>query len=609
MFTRHIKVLCWPTLLSLLMLAGCSTAASHNSAAVRSDRQQLWSLATQAADHTLTATEAIAATDTLCGHYVTFARLQSMAGDEGHMGASSAKQAWHSCLLAVVADAAGRHIMALGLLYKSVGLMPREPAFNDLLLRELLTAGQYRHAVALARQAIKSGQFGDEAWRWLALAYATQDRTVKALSVVSQGLGHYSKSRALLTLQIAIEQSRHDVAAQKRSVMQFIRQFPKDRKGYLDMIDLAEQASAPAVANYFRASYLRRFPKDDLSRIFKIETQTFPPILSIMRSKMQALQRRRPQSKLVLVGLCQIEGRLHNISAQARLLNAYLLRYGDQLDVARQYMQTLLAEHKSALAAKTLMQWSLRHPEWVSWQLFCAQSLIELKQIQQGDSVLKALVGRCPHSSAAIEALAYRLQIEKHPAAAVQLMQRFMNQYGTTVPRLLVLTDLYFQAHQTKKAVQTQLRVLSIMPANAEVNNDLGYTWADQGVHLARAKAMILRAIRNYPFDAASRDSLGWVLYKQGHPHHSLVELLKAIELPGGQNPDGLNHFAIVLNHIGNTPHALVVWGLALRLLAQKQHLGALAGHDLRLRSAIKREMKTARLFEKIRQHQQERSM
>ena len=609
MFTRHIKMLCWPTLLSLLMLAGCSTTGSHKSTAVRSDRQQLWSLAAQAADHTLTGTAAIAATNTLCGHYVTYARLQSMAGDRGHGDAPAAVRAWHHCLLAVVADAAGRHTMALGLLYQSVGLMPHEQTFNDLLLRELLTAEQYRQAVALAQQALKSGQFGDQAWRWLALAYAAQDRTVKALSVVSQGLRHYPKSRALLTLQISIEQNRHDVAAQKRSVMQFIRQFPKDRTGYLSMIDLADQAGAPTVANYFRATYLRQFPKDDLSRIFKIETQTNPPVLTTMLSKMQALQRRRPQSKLVLVGLCQIEGRMHNIPAQARLLSAYLQRYGDQLEVARQYIQTLVAEHQSALAARTLMQWSLRHPQWVSWQLFCAQSLIEQKKIKQGDSVLKALVGRCPHSSAAVEAWAYRLQIEKHTAAAVQLMRHFMSRYGTNVSRLLVLTDLYFQSHQTKKAIQTQLRVLSIMPANAEVNNDLGYTWADKGVHLVRAKAMILRAIRNYPFDAASRDSLGWVLYKQGHLHQALHELLMAIELPGGQNPDGLNHFAIVLNDIGNTPHALVVWGMALRLLAQQQRLGDLNAHELRLRSTIKREMKTARLFEKIRQHQQERSM
>ena len=53
-------------------------------------------------------------------------------------------------------------------------------------------------------------------------------------------------------------------------------------------------------------------------------------------------------------------------------------------------------------------------------------------------------------------------------------------------------------------------------PDEAGVNNDLGYLYADQGKNLEKAEAMIRKALREEPKNAAYLDSLGWVLFKRG---------------------------------------------------------------------------------------------
>jgi tetratricopeptide (TPR) repeat protein len=84
-------------------------------------------------------------------------------------------------------------------------------------------------------------------------------------------------------------------------------------------------------------------------------------------------------------------------------------------------------------------------------------------------------------------------------------------------PRALRLLVLALRAMEKDDQVLGVLqKILELDPDDPTVNNDLGYTWADQGVNLDRAEAMIRKALAARPDEVAFRDSFAWVLYKQG---------------------------------------------------------------------------------------------
>ena len=75
------------------------------------------------------------------------------------------------------------------------------------------------------------------------------------------------------------------------------------------------------------------------------------------------------------------------------------------------------------------------------------------------------------------------------------------------------------------------LRALELAPEQPYVLNYLGYSWADQGVHLHRARGMLERAVELRPQDGNIADSLGWALFRLGDLPGAIEWLEKAVEL------------------------------------------------------------------------------
>jgi tetratricopeptide (TPR) repeat protein len=75
------------------------------------------------------------------------------------------------------------------------------------------------------------------------------------------------------------------------------------------------------------------------------------------------------------------------------------------------------------------------------------------------------------------------------------------------------------------------LRALELAPEQPYVLNYLGYSWADQGLNLERARAMLARATELRPQDGNIADSLGWALFRLGDLPGAIEWLEKAVEL------------------------------------------------------------------------------
>ena len=80
------------------------------------------------------------------------------------------------------------------------------------------------------------------------------------------------------------------------------------------------------------------------------------------------------------------------------------------------------------------------------------------------------------------------------------------------------LSGLCVLKHRLPQAEEWLQEVLDEFPDDIGADNDLGYLWADQGVHLDRAWQMIGRAVAAEPDNAAYRDSLGSICIASGVP-------------------------------------------------------------------------------------------
>lgn len=87
------------------------------------------------------------------------------------------------------------------------------------------------------------------------------------------------------------------------------------------------------------------------------------------------------------------------------------------------------------------------------------------------------------------------------------------------------------QARQWPKAEADLQKALELAPNQPFVLNYLGYSWADMGHNLDKARQMIQAAAQARPNDGAITDSLGWIQYRQGDIATAVKTLERAVEL------------------------------------------------------------------------------
>lgn len=121
----------------------------------------------------------------------------------------------------------------------------------------------------------------------------------------------------------------------------------------------------------------------------------------------------------------------------------------------------------------------------------------------------------------------------------------------------------YERARQWEKAEADFHRALELAPDQPSVLNYLGYSWADMGHNLDRAREMIQRAAARRPNDGAITDSLGWVMYRQGDLAAAVKTLERAVEL----EPED----ATINGHLGDA-----YWAAGRKIEAQYQWRRAL---------------------------------
>ena len=125
-------------------------------------------------------------------------------------------------------------------------------------------------------------------------------------------------------------------------------------------------------------------------------------------------------------------------------------------------------------------------------------------------------------------------------------------------------------------------RALELQPDDPEVANYLAFGWADRGVHLKEALAMLEKASAAKPQAGALLDSVGWARFRLGDLKGALRDLERAVTLEPA-DPEINDHLGDVYQRLGRRSEAGYQWRRVLTLDPEPR---TRAGAEAKLRGA-----------------------
>ncbi len=156
-------------------------------------------------------------------------------------------------------------------------------------------------------------------------------------------------------------------------------------------------------------------------------------------------------------------------------------------------------------------------------------------------------------------------QEKKEYIAAISTMEAAIAIYPDNAQLFFEYGLLLDKREMYEQAMAKMERVLELQPDHADALNYIGYTWADNNIHLDRALDYIKRAVDLKPDNGYIMDSLGWVYYRRGELPKAAKELERSLELEPG-DPHIYDHLGDVYRALGEKTKAVKVFKKAYEM-------------------------------------------
>jgi tetratricopeptide (TPR) repeat protein len=120
----------------------------------------------------------------------------------------------------------------------------------------------------------------------------------------------------------------------------------------------------------------------------------------------------------------------------------------------------------------------------------------------------------------------------------------------------------YERIGKQEAAIRELRNLLDERPGDSQVQNALGYTLADNGRNLDEARTLLTAALAQSPDNAATLDSMGWLLHREGRHAEALEYLQRAAK--SASDPEIDLHIGEVQWALGQQESARKTWAAAL---------------------------------------------
>ena len=167
-----------------------------------------------------------------------------------------------------------------------------------------------------------------------------------------------------------------------------------------------------------------------------------------------------------------------------------------------------------------------REPRNSEWSAAIGEFSIRGGDAKVGKEILQKLAASSDPEPVLAAADAYS-RLKDYPAA-VLVARDAEKRFPDSSEILFRLGSSLERAGSTAEAEEAFRRLLAQRPNDSAAQNYLGYMWADRGVHLEEALAMIEKAVAREPRNGAYLDSLGWASFRLGRLEAAERNLLEA---------------------------------------------------------------------------------
>jgi tetratricopeptide (TPR) repeat protein len=252
------------------------------------------------------------------------------------------------------------------------------------------------------------------------------------------------------------------------------------------------------------------------------------------------------------------EGRLSDAGARF----AELATTGKFLDDAFYYLG-LIAERHDDLERALRLYATVQSGEMAVPALLHATSILRAHgAAPAAEELLDQLVNEEPQRAPEILVARARIYADAGdlPQAGAVLEHTEL-EYPDSVDVRYAIATLSEEHGKVAVALKVLKQVAALRPSDPAALNAYGYTLADNNRHLRAARRLIETAYAAAPKNAAILDSLGWVLFRQGHDEQALNYLNAAYA--DGRDGDIAAHLGEVLWRLGRRTDAERVWSEA----------------------------------------------
>lgn len=465
------------------------------------------------------------------------------------------------------------------------GITRDDPTFlpaRILLAGQLVARSNWDEASNLLKD-INTEPWNSQADNLRVRIFAGQGKTSDAIALLDELIAREPAGGVDLSLYKATLQVQSGQAVQgERTLLDLLNVHPRDERIYKVLFDIYDRGDVPDVSTQYQRLMIRLFETIPQSRIAKLQ-QVEMLIVRRENNQAEALLRElitRSEKDFEALGIL---ARLLQENARGgeadQLVAERLAKFGDDASMLRfaaEYYQAFKNLDKSYEVRERLAK-LLDDPSQQAMSLavlYMQQNKLEMAQTQAElalssepedaqtvVSVLLHVISRIADATPVEQRKAVVDNALSQVVAAIKLFP------ALEADIRYELSSFHARLGDEQASQDVLAAVVEKFPKHAPSNNGLGYSWADKGIHLQKARDMIQVAVDAEPHNAAYLDSLGWVYYKLGQFDEAVQWLSQAATGKGAPSPVILDHLGDALYRSGDQAKAIQIWRQAQRLL------------------------------------------
>ena len=234
---------------------------------------------------------------------------------------------------------------------------------------------------------------------------------------------------------------------------------------------------------------------------------------------------------------------------------------------ARYYLGAALEENEDL--AEAYKNFDLINPEgnyFINARIHMAYILEKQDKTDKAIDLLRETINQTSDNPPQLYlVLASLYEIKEEYPSAMDVLKEGIRYNEENTDLLYRLGIILGKSKRTEESIKQMEIVIKIDPRHADALNYIGYTYADENIHLDRALELIEKAVQYKPNSGYIIDSLGWVYFRKGLYDKALTELKKAIELTPN-DPAIAEHLGDVYLKKGDYKEALRAYEKAISL-------------------------------------------